>query len=356
MNEAIILCEGKLGTTTGKTARGLVRFSKKYRIIGVIDSTEAGKDAGEVVDGVRRDIPIFSSLEDALSSLGTKPSHLIVGVATIGGYLPKEFRQTVEKALSEGINVVAGLHEYLGDDPEFMAAAKKGGASIEDIRREPPLRLMHKYRNLASEIDALKIPILGTDSAIGKRTTAIELVEALNKMGIKTEFVATGQTGLLQGARYGVPLDAIHGDYMVAELENAIHQAYVNEKPKAIIIEGQGSLTHPVYVCGTRAIIQASKPNAIILVHAPGRKYRNYDLSLKLPLPNLRNEMASMEVYSRSPVIALAINHEGLDPDKIDEVCRQHETRYGVPAVDVLKEGPDRLAKAIIDRFPYLTL
>ncbi|MDD1768984.1 MAG: NAD-dependent epimerase/dehydratase family protein, partial [Methanomassiliicoccales archaeon] len=196
----------------------------------------------------------------------------------------------------------------------------------------------------------------GTDSAIGKRTTAIELVEALNKMGIRTEFVATGQTGLLQGAKYGVPLDAIHGDYMVGELENAIYQAYINEKPKVIIIEGQGSLTHPVYVCGTRAIVQASKPNAVILVHAPGRKYRNYDVSLKLPLPNLRNEMASMEVYSRSPVIALAINHEGLDPDKIDEVCRQHETLYGVPAVDVLEEGPERLAKAIVDRFPYLTL
>jgi uncharacterized NAD-dependent epimerase/dehydratase family protein len=354
MNEAMVLCEGKLATSTGKTARGLVRYSKKYEIVGVIDSTQAGKDAGEVVDGKKRDIPVFASLEEAIASLTQRPSYLIIGVATIGGFLPKDFRPTIKKALSEGINVIAGLHEFLGEDPEFVQAAKEGGASIEDIRKEPPLEQMHRYRNLASRIDAVKIPVLGTDSSIGKRTTAIEIVETLNKMGVKTEFVATGQTGLLQGAKYGVPLDAIKGDYMVGELETAIYEAYVNEKPKVIIIEGQGSLTHPVYVCGTRAIIQASKPNAIIIQHAPGRKYRNYDISLKLPLPNLRNEVASMEVYSRAPVIALGINHEGLDPDKIDEVCRQHETLYGVPAVDVLKEGADRLAKAVIDRFPYL--
>ena len=354
MNDAIILCEGKLATITGKTARGLVRYSKKYDMVGVIDSTQAGRDAGEVVDGVRRNIPIFSSLDEAIKALGKKPSYLIIGVATIGGFLPKEFRPVIKRALSEGIDVIAGLHEFLGEDPEFVQAAKEGGSEIQDIRREPPLHLMHKYQNLASKIDSVRIPVLGTDSAIGKRTTAVELVESLNKRGVKTEFVATGQTGLLQGAKYGVPLDAIQGDYMVGELENAIYEAFINERPKVIVIEGQGSLTHPAYVCGTRAIISASRPSAIVLQHAPGRKYRNYDVSLKIPLPDLRKEMALMEAYSGAPIIALGINHEGLDPEKIDDVCEQHEAMYGIPAVDIFKEGADRLAKAVIDRFPYL--
>ncbi|MCJ7516590.1 MAG: NAD-dependent epimerase/dehydratase family protein, partial [Methanomassiliicoccales archaeon] len=115
-----------------------------------------------------------------------------------------------------------------------------------------------------------------------------------------------------------------------------------------------GSLTHPAYVCGTRAIISASRPSAIILQHAPGRKYRNYDVSLKIPLPDLRKEMALMEAYSGAPIIALGINHEGLDPERIDDVCEQHEAMYGIPAVDIFMEGADRLAKAVIDHFPYL--
>lgn len=354
MNEAIILCEGNLATNTGKTARGLVRYSKKYRIAGVIDSTQAGEDAGEVVDGVRRNIPVFASLDDALSSLPEKPDWLIVGVATIGGFLPKEFRPVISEALARGISVVAGLHEFLGEDPEFVWAAREGGATIQDIRREPPLHLMHKYRNLAAKIDAVRIPVLGTDSAIGKRTIAVELVESLNSIGVKTEFVATGQTGLLQGARYGVPLDAIQGDYMVGELENAIYQAYLNERPKVIVIEGQGSLTHPAYVCGTRAVISASRPSGIILVHAPGRKYRNYDVSLRLPLPDLGKEIALMEAYSAAPVIALGINHEGVERSDIGRVCREHEARHGLPAVDTFVEGAARLARAVTDRLPHL--
>ncbi|MBM4237783.1 MAG: DUF1611 domain-containing protein, partial [Euryarchaeota archaeon] len=145
MNEALILCEGKLATTTGKTARGLVRYSKKYSIIGVIDSSQAGKDAGEVVDGTRRDIPVYYSLTDALGPGMRLPQYLIIGVATVGGRLPEEFRPVIREALSRGISVVAGLHEFLGDDREFAEIARSSGATIQDIRREPPLHLMHKY-------------------------------------------------------------------------------------------------------------------------------------------------------------------------------------------------------------------
>ncbi len=354
MNEALILCEGKLATTTGKTARGLVRYSKKYRIIGVIDSSQAGKDAGEVVDGVRRNIPIYSSLTDALGPGTQLPQYIIIGVATVGGMLPKDFRPVIREALLRGISVIVGLHEFLGDDREFAEIALSSGATIQDIRREPPLSLMHKYRNLARRIDALRIPVLGTDAAIGKRTTAIELTEALSGEGIKAEFVATGQTGLLQGARYGVPIDAIQGDYMVGELENAVYQAWSEQRPQVIVVEGQGSLTHPAYVCGTRAIISASSPSAIILQHAPGRKYRTYDPELKLPMPDLRKEIGLYEAYANAPVIAFGINHEGLDRGQIGEICATLESEFGIPAVDVLTEGAGRLVKSLVDRFPQL--
>jgi len=353
MKDALILCEGKLAHPTGKTARGLVRCSRRFRIVGVLDSSNAGSDAGEVVDGVRRNIPVFGSMTDAIDVVG-RPEALIIGVATIGGRLPPEFREPIRQALRGGMEVHAGLHEFLSEDPEFSAIAHENGARIFDIRREPPLEKMHGFRNLASQIDAVRLPVLGTDSAIGKRTTAMELTDALVSMGLNAVFVATGQTGLLQGADYGVPLDSIQGDYMVGELENAIYEAYKNERPDVIIIEGQGGLTHPAYVCGTRAILSASMPSAIILQHAPGRKYRNYDPSLKIPLPDLKEEIDLLEAFSKTEVIALGMSHEGLRETEIPEVSGDLERTLGMPVVDVYLEGAGRLARTVVERFPHL--
>src|SRR3989442_14688994 len=123
MESALILCEGSFGQTMGKTANGLVRYSKRWRIAGVLDSTKAGRDAGEVLDGRRNGIPIFAGLRDALAKLPEKPSTLIVGVATFGGYIPKGFRPVIREGMEAGLDVAAGLHEFLSDDPEFSGLA-----------------------------------------------------------------------------------------------------------------------------------------------------------------------------------------------------------------------------------------
>lgn len=352
---ALILCDGFLGTSMGKTANGLVRYSRRFRIAGVIDSTKAGMDAGEVVDGVKKGIPIFPSVDDAVTALlkdNIKPSFIIVGVASIGGYLPKEFRPAIKSALECGINVISGLHEFLADDPELGPMAARHGAKILDIRKEPPIDQMHLFRNLCAALPVPRIPILGTDSAIGKRTTALILTDALNRAGVKTQFVATGQTGLLQGAKYGIPLDAIQGDYMVGELEHAIYSAYEHEKPQAIIVEGQGSISHPAYVCGTRAIINASRPSGIILQHAPGRKTRGYHRDeLKLPMPDIKDEISLLEHFSGSKVIAITINHENLSDSEVFGYEVAYEKDLGLPTQDVLKNGSDRIVAAVKKKF-----
>src|SRR5207247_406081 len=178
MERAVILCDGYFGQNTGKTANGLVRYSKRYTIVGVIDHTKAGRDAGEVLDGKANGIPIVADLKEAIER--GEPDTLIVGVATFGGYIPQEYRPILREAIE--------------------------------------------------------------------------------------------QTGLIQGSTYGVPLDAIKGDFMVGELESDIVRAYEETKPKAIIVEGQGSISHPAYVCGTRAIINAAMPSGIVMMHAPARK------------------------------------------------------------------------------------
>ena len=352
MESAIILCEGGFGTPAGKTAAGLVRHSLRFRIVGIVDSTTAGRDAGEVLDARKNGILIFPSVKEALAGLTEKPEFMIIGIATIGGMLPEEFRQPVKDAIEGGVSVMSGLHEWLGEDEELKALALRSGVKLYDIRKEPPLRKLHKYKNLAGKLDCIRIPILGTDAAIGKRTTAIVLAKALNERGIRTSFVATGQTGLMQGSKYGIPLDAIRGDYVVGELENAIVTAYNEEKPQVIIIEGQGALSHPAYVTGSRAIVSASQPQAVVLQHAPGRKYRSYtDDVPHLPVGTIERESELIKVWAGCDVIGIALNPESLSREQVVEKIAEYESKYGLPTCDVLVDGPGKIVDAIIKRF-----
>src|SRR3970282_1706044 len=200
METALILCEGYFGAGTGKTATCLVRHSRRYRIVGVLDRTKAGRDAGEGLDGKPCGIPIFAGLRTGPPKLPEKPDALIPGVATFGGYIPAEFRPVIRQAIEAGLNVAAGLHEYLSEDRGVADLATRKGVRLIDIRKPRPLRELEQFSDRSRHLPCLRIPVLGTDGSIGKRTTAILLTDALEEAGTSAEFVATGQTGLLQGA------------------------------------------------------------------------------------------------------------------------------------------------------------
>src|SRR2546427_4850467 len=134
MESALVLCEGSFGETIGKTANGLVRYSRRYRIAGVLDGTKAGRDAGEVLDGRRNGIPIFAGLHDALTKLPEKPTTMIVGVATFGGYIPKEFRPVIREAIESGLSIAAGLHRNLSRDPQVPGVAGRPGGALNRLR------------------------------------------------------------------------------------------------------------------------------------------------------------------------------------------------------------------------------
>ena len=343
---ALVLCDGFFGTNAGKTANGLVRQSRRYKIVGVIDRTNAGRDAGEVLDGVPRGIPIVATLDEGVERF--KPDTLILGVATFGGYIPPEFRPTIRAAIERGIDVVAGLHEYLTEDPEFAALAAKRGVRLVDVRKPRPLRDLRQFSDLCRVLTCLRVPVLGTDGSIGKRTTALLLTDELDRAGIPATFVATGQTGLLQGADYGVAIDAIRGDFVVGELEWEIARAYAETKPKVIVVEGQGSISHPAYVTGTRAILMAAQPQVMILQHAPARKARNFRRDVVAwPMPTVEDEIRLLELFSTGKVIAIALNHEDTTREGIDAIVRDYEARYRLPVCDPLWHGVDKLVAAI---------
>ncbi|HSP93707.1 MAG TPA: DUF1611 domain-containing protein, partial [Thermoanaerobaculia bacterium] len=105
---AIVLCNGMFATVNGKTAHGLVRGTDRYRILGVVDPPTAGRDAGEVLDGIRREIPIFASLDEALARLAEKPDYAIVGIATHGGRMMPAVRESLAEALEKGLSIING--------------------------------------------------------------------------------------------------------------------------------------------------------------------------------------------------------------------------------------------------------
>ena len=206
---AVVYCEGNFASVDGKTANGLIHQSDSYEIVSVIDSSKDGVDSGVALFGHANGIPILRDIDAALHHLDVKPEVFIYGLAPSTGRLSQVDRDVVSRAIAHGMHVVCGLHEFLGDDPFFRDAAKKNQVNIYDIRKPKPNHVLRIFDGSISLVKSKRIAVMGTDCAIGKRTTATILDKALNSQNVKTILVATGQTGLMQGARYGVVMDAL---------------------------------------------------------------------------------------------------------------------------------------------------
>lgn len=348
---AIIYCEGNFGEMDGKTANGLIRDSKKYLIVGVIDSTKATLDSGEVLEGKRNDIPIYASLEEVLETFCPLPDQFIYGIAPAEAFLKNDERSIILKAMENGMDIINPLQEFLTQDTEFIEYAAKFGVTIHDIRKPLPNKDLHIFSGRILFIPTPIIAVLGTDSACGKRTTSVILEAALKAKGFNVTFVATGQTGLIQGAKYGVAVDAIPLQFLIGEIENEIVKAYENEHPDIIIVEGQGALSHPGYVssCG---ILRGSRPGAVIVQHPPKRQQLG-DFSF-MKMPTLKSEIELIETFSDTKVIAVTINHENMTDSEVDHVIVEYENQFKIPATDVLLHGCDKLITSILEAFPEM--
>lgn len=348
---AIVYCEANFGDIDGKTANGLIRRSEKYKILSVIDSKKAGLDTGMVLDGKTNDIPVCRDLAEALAQAGPVPDFFIFGMAPSSGMLSKHERGLVLEAMSHGMNIVNGLHEFLNDDPVFAAACIACKVEILDVRRPRDKKDLHLFSGRIAEVTCPVIAVLGTDCAIGKRTTANIITSALNDSGIKTLMIGTGQTGLIQGARYGVALDAVPSQFCAGELEATVVKAFENESPDVIVVEGQGALSHPAF-SSTSFILRGCCPNGVVLQHAPRRSER-CDFE-KMPMPTPASEINLIETFSDTKIIGLTINHEGMNDTEVSAAITQYEQELGIPATDALTRSPERLVEMVLAAFPAL--
>ncbi len=350
-NSAVVYAEAFFGTPDGKTANGLVRHSEKYEVLSVIDSTKAGADAGAYLDDVPNGIPICADLAHAIAVAGRVPDYFILGVAPLSGLLSPHQRGVVLDAMRRGMYIVNGLHEFLNDDPEFSAAATRYGVRILDIRRPRATKDLRMFTGAIDKVTCPRVAVLGTDGAIGKRTTAVVLTQALNASGIKAVMVGTGQTGLIQGARYGLALDAIPCQFCSGEVEATVVEAFEAEHPDVIIIEGQGALSHPAYLSST-FILRGARPDAVILQHAPARRMLG-DFP-DVPTPTPATEIALLRAFAGTPVIGLTINHEDMTDAEVSAAIILYELELGIPATDALTRPTDRLVDMVLAAFPAL--
>lgn len=351
LTTAVIYCEANFGAIDGKTANGLIRHSEQYEILSVIDSEKAGLDAGTVLDNEANNIPLCRDLDHALEQTETVPDYFIFGMAPSSGMLSKHERGIVLEAMSHGMNIVNGLHEFLNDDPVFAAACLANKVNIRDVRKPRDKKDLRMFSGRIHEVTCPRIAVLGTDCAIGKRTTATILTRALNERGIKAVMVGTGQTGLIQGARYGIALDAVPSQFCAGELEATIVDAFENENPDVIVIEGQGALSHPAF-SSTSFILRGACPGGVILQHAPGRRNRCDFENMTMPTP--ATEINLLQTFSDTRVIGLTINHENMSDADVSDAITLYERELGIPVTDALTRTTDRLLDMVMLAYPEL--
>jgi uncharacterized NAD-dependent epimerase/dehydratase family protein len=333
-----IYMEGAVGEPSGKMGYGVLRHSPNP-IACIVDSRTAGQSISQIT-GIQRECPIVGDLEEA-QNLGAKV--LVLGIAPPGGGLPPEWFPVIDEAVQRGMSVVNGLHERL--EPRYPNL--EPGQFIWDVRVEPPG--LGVGSGAARHLPNKRVLMTGTDMAVGKMTAGLELVKAARERGIKTEFVATGQIGIVVWGR-GVPLDAVRVDFASGSIEREVLAVADSE---LIVVEGQGALIHP----GSTAnlpLLRGSCPTHLILCHRAGQK--TLRRIPEIEIPPLRTYIRLYEdlaeacgTFPRPKTVAVALNTAALETDdEARAACEQITRSTGLVCTDAVRFGATALVQAIV--------
>ncbi len=341
MKKAILLTNGLFDTDNAKTAHGLVRESNRFKIVAVVDHKHAGNDAGVLLDGRHRNIPVYATIGEVMN---LQPEVCVVGVATSGGIFPGNLLDEVKDAIQCKLNIVNGLHDHLTARPEIKKLAEENGVELTDIRAPKQLGDLHFWTGKIFEIDTPVIAVIGTDCALGKRTTARMVVNACNDAGMNAQMIYTGQTGWLQGGQYGFILDSTLNDFVSGELEHAILSCNEETKPDVIFIEGQSALRNPTGPCGSEMLISGNA-KSVILLYAPRRRYFEH-----VPewgeIPSLQSEIILIRQLG-STVIAIALNTEHCSVEEAFQFRDNYEKMFNIPVLLPVMEGCEKIVSVI---------
>lgn len=336
----LVLADGYLKERNAKTAHGVIRYSRD-QIAAVIDRDHAGKRLAEVMPELERDAPIVASVGEGLAF---EPTTLLLGVATPGGWMPGHWRTWILDAIDAGLEIVNGLHTFLRDDEEFVRHSEEKNVTLWDVRDPPPGIPLFSGKSL--EVPQRVVATVGSDCAVGKKTTAIELAAAARAKGVNAEFIATGQTGIMIAGK-GIAVDRVIADFVAGAAEKLVCDA--DPSSEVVVVEGQGSLWHPAYSGVTLALLHGSAPEVLVLCHQAGRSAIEEPPYTKLPsLTEMIRTYESLASFVRPARVAcVSLNCKGLSESDADAAIAVVERETGLPAADVNRGGADRLWDAV---------
>ncbi len=348
MRRIAILAEGAFEWHYGKTATGVIRYGKDT-VVAVIDSTKAGKDVSQALGGsFGKGIPVVRNIHEALTY---RPDTLLIGIAPMGGALPKEWHWQLLTAIEAGLDIISGLHVFVSDDDELRAAAEKRGVTIWDVRRPPEKNRVARF--IPHRPGSHTVLLVGSDCAVGKMTVALELDREAQRRGLNSAFVATGQTGIMISGT-GLPVDRIISDFVAGMVEEMVLD--FSARHDWVFVEGQGALNHPGYSPVTLGLIHGSMPDAMVFCHKAGATaIKGYE---NCPMPSLKRMIAFNEdtvswVRPERPckVVGLALMTHDLAEQEAQDALKQAEDETGLPAADVLRSGAGVLMDALSRHF-----
>ena len=320
-----------------KTAIGVLRYAK-YDIAAVIDRDRAGERVRDFVPDVQ-DAPIVGSMEEV-----DEVDALLIGIAPIGGGFDPSWRDDVRTAIERGCDVIAGLHYFLSEDDEFARLAEEHGIELRDVRR-PPADISVS-EGVARDLDAHIVETVGTDCSVGKMTVTMELVDGLKDAGVDACAIPTGQTGIMIEG-WGIAVDRTISDFTAGATEHMLREKA--DEHDVLVVEGQGSITHPAYSAVTLGLLHGAMPDQLILCHEAGREVvHGYESFPLLPV----EEYASLYETVADPVAptsvaGIALNTRKLDDEAATEACTTMRDGMDLPCVDPIRHDIDPLVSAV---------
>ena len=312
-----------------KTSRGLAVFRPEV-CVGEFRHDDSG---------LTLDLPRMDFATAAAAGART----LVLGVANAGGTLGEDLVADAIAAMEAGLDIASGLHHRLKDEPRLVAAAQRLGRTLHDVRDPQPGIPVGTGKRRAGK----RLLTVGTDCSVGKMYTTLCLTRGLTDRGIKADFRATGQTGILI-AGSGVPLDAVIADFIAGAIEQISPERTDGGWD---VIEGQGSLFHPSFAGVSTGLLHGAQPEAIVMCHDPVRPHMRGLPHYGLPgigeclEANLRvARLTSPDVRA----VGIALNTSSLPEDAARDLCARTADEFGLPCTDPYRLGVD----AILDRLP----
>jgi uncharacterized NAD-dependent epimerase/dehydratase family protein len=320
-------------------------------VVAILDRNRVGQTAQSVL-GFGGPIPVIGSIDEGLAK---KPTAVLIGIAPAGGKLPDEWRAWLAKAIEAGCDLVSGLHTFLSDDPTLASLASKHGTSIYDARKPP--KNLPIAAGLARLVDPFVVLTVGTDCNVGKMTAQLQLTEALKAKGLRTNFVATGQTGIfIEG--WGTAVDAVVADFIAGAAEDLVLRGA--EDTDIVLVEGQGSINHPGYSGVTLGLLHGSCPDALILCHQSTRSHiGEYRAEPWVKIPPLSRYVELYEMIGSAvhptKVIGICLNTYDLSEEEARAACAAATAETGLAATDPVRFDSAPLINAIArERENYL--